>query len=411
MVKMNKVVRGLVVLATACNVPAPPSATGGAKGATLEIVCSDFKSTNVALAKCDGTILSGSFVSSAATAPGLVTALSGDVEVPFVAPTSGRAVIIDRSSNVLTWMDAETAKVISQLGVSTGFASNPHDYVEVDATRAFVSRYGTNPTPMKQSFDQGGDLLIVDTTSFAIAGRIAMPEENAALQPCPDTLNWLGSNVVVTLGRISADFSMIGDGRFVGVSPSTNQVAWTVNVTGLQTCGRLVTSPSGELAAIACSSTASSTTNQFDTTKSDIVVYDATVTPPVELRRLGVAQRLGFAVQPQIAFASDHEILALTYGANATGGDTVIAVNAMTGDVTTLASNTASFVLSGTRCFPQCGGVCLVADAENNALRRWQVGAGAGGDSGDGGTATFTALSNVTVDPTVGLPPRDIGGL
>ena len=115
MVKMNKVVRGLVVLATACNVPAPPSATGGAKGATLEIVCSDFKSTNVALAKCDGTILSGSFVSSAATAPGLVTALSGDVEVPFVAPTSGRAVIIDRSSNVLTWMDAETAKVISQL--------------------------------------------------------------------------------------------------------------------------------------------------------------------------------------------------------------------------------------------------------------------------------------------------------
>jgi hypothetical protein len=411
MVKINKVGCGFVVLATACNVPAPPSATGGAKGATLEIVCSDFKSTNVALAKCDGTTLSDSFVSSAATAPGLVTALSGDVEVPFVAPTSGRVVIIDRSSNVLTWMEAETAKVISQLSVSTGFASNPQDYVEVDAKRAFVSRYGTNPTPMKQSFDQGGDLLIVDTTSFAITGRIAMPEENPALQPSPGTLNWLGPNVVVTLGRVSADFSMTGDGRFVGVSPSTNQVAWTVNVMGLQTCGRVVTSPSGALAAIACSSTASTTTNQFDTTKSDIVVYDATVTPPVELRRLGVAARLGSAVQPQIVFASEDEILALTYGGNATPGDTVIAVNAMTGDVTTLASNTMPFVLAGARCFPQCGEVCLVADAESNALRRWQVGAGAGGDAGDGGTATFTALSNVTVDPTVGLPPRDIGGL
>ena len=130
--------------------------------------------------------------------------------------------------------------MIAQLAVGTGFESNPHDYIEVDATRAFVSRYGTNPTPGQQAFDTGGDLLIVDTTKYAITGRIAMPEENPALQPCPDGMNWIGADVVVTLQRFSADFSQVGDGRFVGVSPATNAIDWTVNITGLQNCGRVV---------------------------------------------------------------------------------------------------------------------------------------------------------------------------
>jgi hypothetical protein len=402
--KMCKVV-GILVLA-ACNVPLPAGGTGGAGAAAMTIVCSDFKSTSIALAKTDGTILSGSFVSSGSTKPGLTLALSGDVEVPFVAPPSDRVLLLDRSSNVLTWMDPAKANVIAQLGVGTGFASNPHDYVEVDAPYALVSRYGTNATPGQQAFDQGGDLLIVDTAKFAITGRIAIPEENPVLQPCPDVMNWLGTDVVVTLGRISADFSTVGDGRFVGVSPSSQQIVWTVDVTGLQTCGRVVTSPSGALAAIACSSTASMT-GVFDITKSDIVVYDATVTPPMELRRLGVAKALGSAVQPQIAFATENEILALTYGGNAAAGDAVIAVDATTGAVTSLGADTMPFVLGGVRCYPAPGDLCLVGDAEQNALRRWQVASLEGGDAG----AAFTPLSNVVVDPTVGLPPRDIGGL
>ena len=376
----------------ACDVAAAPRSTGGVQfgapdgGAACErgvvIVTSDYKSTNIAVASLDGTTQSGSFVSSGATRPGLALALSGDVDVPVVPPASKRVVLIDRyGTNVLTWMDLESASVLAQLPVGTGFESNPHDYVEVDATRAFVSRYGTNATPGQQAFDQGGDLLIIDTTKYAITGRIAMPEENPALQPCPDGMTWIGSEVVVTLQRLSADFTQVGDGRFVGVSPTTNAVDWKVDVTGLQACGRLAVSPSGKLAAIACSSVEDATTNKFDPSKSDIVVYDATTTPPTELRRLGVATKLNAGIQQSIAFATEDAILALTYGGNATPGDTAFSVSATTGAITPLAQATQPYVFGAVHCSPGCGDVCLLTDAQANDLKRWQT--------SDGG---FTAL-------------------
>jgi hypothetical protein len=411
-------------LLTGCNVSPAPQSTGGAlldggTSATTDggrvdggtacgrgtvVVTSDYKSTNIAITTLDGTSVSGSFVSSGATKAGLSTALSGDVDVPFVAPPSKRVVLIDRyGTNVLTWLDLTTADVLAQLPVGTGFNSNPHDYLEVDATRAFVSRYGTNATPGAQAFDQGGDLLIIDSTKQTITGRIAMPEENPALQACPDGMNWIGSEVVVNLGRWSADFSQIGDGRFVLVNPTTNAVDWTVDVTGLQACGRVAVSPSGRLAAIACSSMENTTTNQFNTAESDIVVYDATVTPPKELRRLGAAVKLSAGIQPEIVFATEDAILALTYGGNTGGpaGDTAFTISATTGTITPLIQATMSYVYGGMHCAPGCGDVCILSDAETNTLRRWQVGT-------DG---TFAALANDAVDPSVGLPPRDIGSL
>jgi hypothetical protein len=384
-----------------CNVASPPGNTGGFEGPAVAVVCSDFTSTNIAITRPDGTAVSGSFVSTGSAKSGLALALSGDVTVPFVAPASGRVVIVDRyGTDVLTWMKPAKGTVIAQLSVGTGFDSNPHDYIEVDPKRAYVTRYRTNPTPGQKAFDSGGDLLVVDTAAFAITGRIAMPEEDPALQPCPDGMNWLGKDVVVTLGRTSADFKTIGDGRFVGVSPATNAIDWTVDVAGLQTCGRLVVSPSGKLAAIACSSTANTTTNKFDPAKSDIVLYDATATPPKELRRLGLGLKLDSGVQPTIAFATEDAILALTYGGNATPGDTVFTVSASTGAVTALGQSTMPFVLGGMRCSSGSGVVCLLSDAEHGVLRRWKV-----------ASSGFTPLANVPVDPTVGLPPRDMGGI
>jgi hypothetical protein len=133
---------------------------------------------------------------------------------------------------------------------------------------------------------------------------------------------------------------------------------------------------------------------------SDVVVYDASVTPPVELRRLGLGVKLGAALQPALAFAREDALVALTYGDSATPGDSVVAVNPATSDVTSLAQATASFVLEGLHCAPGCGDVCLVSDAQRNKLRRWQVSA-----------TGFAALDDATLDTVVGLPPRDIGGL
>ena len=59
------------------------------------------------------------------------------------------------------------------------------------------------------------------------------------------------------------------------------------------------------------------------------------------------------------------------------------------------------FSLAGLHCSPGCGDVCLLSDGERSMLRRWHVAAGA-----------FTSLADVNVGaPTVGLPPRDLGGL
>ncbi len=423
---VNRRVGGCAVVIglAACNVDAPPKSTGGVSfdagvatsreggtapdGATpaacetgVVIVTSDYQSTNIAVSKLDGTTLSGSFVSSGATKPGLALALSGDVDVPRVAPASGRLVLVDRhATNVLTWMNVADATVLAQLPVGTGFDSNPHDYIEVDDTRAYVSRFGTNLNPGLQPFDQGGDLLIVDTKTPAIVGRIAIPEENAALQPCPDLMTWIGREVVLTLGRWSATFSQAGDGRFVGLSPGANSIDWTVNVTGLEQCGRVALSPSGKVAAIACSGFENMMTLQWDPTLSDVVVYDATQTPPRETRRLGLGAKLGSALQPAIEFASEDAIVAMTYGGNATPGDTVFAVSPTTGVVTALGQTSQAYAFGGLHCAPGCGDVCLLGDAEENKLRRWHVANGA-----------FTSLGDATIETIVGLPPRDIGGL
>jgi hypothetical protein len=365
------------------------------------VVTSDYLSTNVAVSALDGTTLSGSFVSSGATKPGLALALNGDVDVPLVAPSSGRVLIIDRyGSNVLTWMNLADATVVAQLPVGTGFESNPQDYMDVGTNRAYVTRLGTNPNPGAAPFDQGGDVLLVDTAAPAITGRIAIPEENPALTPCPEAMTWLGSEVVVTLGRFSPDFSQMDDGRFVGISPARDAIDWTVNVTGLQNCGRLAVSPSGKTAAIACSSHQDVTTSRYVPAQSDVVIYDVTQAPPKELRRLGLGVKLGAGIQQGITFATEDAIVAMTYGGNATPGDTVFSVSAATGEVSALGASTKPYVFGGLHCAPGCGDICLLCDAERSKLRRFQVQAGA-----------LIPLDDVTVDTVVGLPPRVIGGL
>ena len=141
-------------------------------------------------------------------------------------------------------------------------------------------------------------------------------------------------------------------------------------------------------------------THQFDPSLSDVVVYAATQTPPREVRRLGLGEKLGAGLQPAIVFANEDAIVGLTYGGNATPGDTVFAVSATTGQVTPLGESTSAYVFGGLHCAPGCGDVCLLTDAGRNKLRRWHV-------AGD----AFTSLDDTTVDTIIGLPPRDIGGL
>ncbi|WP_437873228.1 YncE family protein [Sorangium sp. So ce363] len=410
MVKIRLFAIAISIPILGCNVDSPPPSTGGVHGggdgdaceSGVVIVTSDYQSTNIAVSALDGTTLSPSFVSSGAAKPGLSLALSGDVDVPGAAPPSGRVVLLDRfGTNVITWMDLETAEVLAQLPVGQGFESNPQDYIEVGADRALVSRYGSNPSPGVEPFDEGGDLLIVDTKEYSIVGRIALPEEEEGLLPRPSGMARVGDDVVVALGRLAADLSTAGEGRFVGVSPEQGAVTWTVDVQGLYGCGRLAVSPSGERLAVACSSRFDAEAMEYDPATSDIVIYDARTSPPEEIERLGVARALGAAVQPTLAFASEDVLLGTAYAGGAFAGDRAFSVSIATGEVTTLAEATQSYAFGGVHCSPGCGDVCLLSDAERSKLRRWKVAA----------NGALEPLEDATVDTEIGLPPRGIGGL
>src|SRR6185369_2040838 len=143
-------------------------------------------------------------------------ALSGDVVLPSTRPPSGRAVVIDRyGTNVVSFLIAETGALLGQLAVGTGFESNPQDYLELDERRALVSRWGENPVPGQKTFDEGGDLLVIDSVGLVIEDRIALPHDD--FPPRPAGLTRLGDQAVVTLQRMSIDIRSMGDGRLVGI--------------------------------------------------------------------------------------------------------------------------------------------------------------------------------------------------
>ncbi len=423
-----------------CNVDAPPLSTGGVQleepqtslpGAPrgdadasptpdgsppkacergLAIVATDFTSTNIAIAKLDGTPVSPSFISSGATAPGLGLAVGGDVDVPPEAQPSKRVVLIDRAgTNLITWLDLESARVLGQLDVGQGFESNPQDYLEIDERTAWVTRFEKNPTPGERDFDTGNDVLIIDSrtggdTKPAIVGHIPMPEEDPSLLPRADGLTRFGGDIIVSLQRISEDFLKGGDGRFVGISPKANAIVWTVDIAGLSDCGRVQASPAGSLLAVPCTGRPTSGGNEL--TSSDVVVFDGRTTPPRELRRLNLAASLGANIQwDALAFATEEVIVGKTFGSGSKG-DAAFAVNVTTGERIPLFESAEAYSLGGVHCSPGCGDVCVLTDADQNVLHRWHVVAG-------GAMPSFERLSDVSIDPdnVVGLPPRSVGGL
>ena len=140
-----------------CGASAPPGNTGGTTvppgecGRGIVVVSSDYASTNVSFVGLDGGVLSPSVVSSATTTTGLSSPFSGDVVLPTMPAFGDRIVLIDRyPASVLTWVDVVSGAVASQLAVATGFVANPQDYLEASSSRAYVTRYESNPLAGRQ---------------------------------------------------------------------------------------------------------------------------------------------------------------------------------------------------------------------------------------------------------------------
>jgi hypothetical protein len=362
----------------------------------LVVASSDYKSTNISvLSAVSGGLLSESIISSGSAVPGLSAALSGDVILPL-ATTQGAVVLVDQTNAVLTWVDPSTASAVNQLNVGTGFSSNPHDYLELSATKAYVTRYESNMSAGKQPNDGGGDLLIVNPDAATITGRVPFASDGAFL-PRPDRMMRVGSDVWVLLDRFDVSgYMTAGDARIVGVSTIDDTIAWTLDLPGVANCTSVAIAPSGQAVALSCTGVLSDADPKL---RSAIVLLDATMRPPVEIKRFAAATQLGAPLGFTLAYASETLLVGVALGDTMAGrNDVAYTLDLTAGTVQPLADAGAAFVFGDVRCAPGCTDLCFLADANTNMLRVWK----ANGSSLD-------AQSSVPVDPTIGLPPRSLG--
>lgn len=400
----------------ACQGPLSNKGTGGieldaSSGCPLGIAAllgdPNYLSSQVALTALDGTVLSASFISTAsAPTDGLAFALSGDAALPTTAPASGRIVVIDRyGTNVITWLDPATANVLGQLPVGTGFESNPQDYLELDATRALVSRWGINGNPNQQPFDAGNDLLVIDTRAPRIVASIALPSRDN-LPPRPASLTPVGKSVAVVLQRVSDDFSTDGDAEIVRVDPMTLTIVQDLKLTGISNCGRLMQRPNEPGFAMACTGPLDRYGSSADLSYSGLLLFDVDGTGNLaEQGRIHAQDLTAEPLQGDCDLANRDVALVKTQTPQ--GGTTnnrLLAVALTSPSVVSLAEarpgsdgTGQGLTFGSVICTPGCSSLCLLADSDTGVLRRFDL-----------SQQPAIELPSIDVAPGVGLLPRQL---
>jgi len=290
---------------------------GGAGAlASIAVVNSDYTSSSVSLLDRDGNLVADGCLHSGTGTPGLAATLSGDVVLPTQVPVGGPLVLVDRTNAALTFVEPSTCAVLGQLAVSTGFRSNPQDFVALSATKAYVVRQDPNPvpTPALDDFDEGNDLLVVDPSTSKIAGRIDLaPYAPAGVLPRGHRALLAGDKVFVSLNAISDDYSTYGSGRIVVVNPAVDQVLGVIDMPTVKNCGAMTFVASPPRLLVACAGAYDDPAGQAAT--SGIVAIDLTPPAPVISAQL-LASTLGTAPfsNTTIAAIDGSSVLAVAVG-------------------------------------------------------------------------------------------------
>ena len=221
---------------------------------------SDYFSSSISIINpADASLYLDNIIHSGSTSPNLSLALSGDVVFPTAPLPDNTIALIDRYPNsVLTFLSKEDYSVAWQISVATGFASNPHDLIHAGDGKAYVSRYERNPSPGKQSYDKGDDLLILDLKKRRITGRLDLDEFAglsgiAGMQSRPERGLLAFGSVWVVLGMINGDFDRAGAGMVIRIDPETDSVIETFIEDGLSNCQTITALPGEEALLVSCS--------------------------------------------------------------------------------------------------------------------------------------------------------------
>jgi hypothetical protein len=207
----------------------------------------DYGSTSIAVSDPARAVnLQDDVINSGSVAPGLTTALSGDVVLPS-RPLRGQAILlIDRLYAHITALDPQGFTPLSQVSVLGAggtpttapvgtYRANPHDLVELGGGEIYVTRYDADDTT-----NLGADIIRVNLLTGAITARIdpkplVPPDLPAAVEGSrsrPSKLLAAMGRVFVSLG-VSAGQSPAPDGLVGAIDPATDQL---VNVWRLPQC-------------------------------------------------------------------------------------------------------------------------------------------------------------------------------
>jgi hypothetical protein len=215
------------------------------------VVLSDYTSAAISVLDTNGEIIDERWVHSGTTLPGLVAALSGDLDLPTFSQC-GSLTILDRfRTDVVSRFELPTGRLIGQVrthepNMESGFASNPQDIVFMSPELAWVSRLAPNLDMDANPLNAGTDLLEINPTTMArTQNRIDLSALNAPStrgpeQPTfagPSRMARVGSVLVVGLFRQSVNFQSAASGM-VAIVDSEARAFRGFDIPGMSNCFR-----------------------------------------------------------------------------------------------------------------------------------------------------------------------------
>lgn len=231
---------------------------------TFAVHSSDYSSSAVALLDETGAVLDARYLSSASTIEGLSGGLHGDISLPTSPGRADVLTVVARfMGDYVLRVDLGDGSVLDQTRTQAipfdaddpgaAYASNPQDYLHVDAHTAIVTRYGRNLDPGAAAIDRGDDLLVIDPATSERLQHIALDDwvETASVDDGaggsveelvharPAQIVGLGCHAVFGTARLSENWHGHPIGA-VGVLDLVNLDVEKIELETLRNCGDVV---------------------------------------------------------------------------------------------------------------------------------------------------------------------------
>ena len=368
------------------------------------VISSDYLSSSVGFLNDSAEVLIPRWLHSGTTAPGLSTALSGDVVLPTEAPPPGELLLIDRLGvDLITRIAVPGGVVLGQHATAAGFPgqaafrSNPHDAIYLSASRLLVSRFEPNIAPDAPRLNRGNDLIEIDLLTNTIVRRIDFGEldQNLAgrrLYARPSRMVSRGADLLVGLGRLSLDFRHTGAGAVAFLPRDLSQAPTAFPLPEASGCSHVAPVPGVETLALVTCTGPSFSDETTRRSGAAIFIIDTLSRSLIHAHRAPVDEAAPAVMAGALALSPTQ---ALAIGSNVDGMQSAYLVDFESNLQTPLLQAERPFTL-GVPSYRD--GELLIPDAARGAIVRFEV-----QPRGD-----LTRRPDLPLSPGPALKPREI---